>query len=72
MTSRCGPPAVSRTRPGHPGSAPENAGDRDGRPVRVRGLLLAGAVIAMIACIIVYVALQRFYMRGLMSGALKG
>jgi multiple sugar transport system permease protein len=36
------------------------------------GLLLAGAVIAMIPCIIVYVALQRYYVRGLISGALKG
>jgi hypothetical protein len=36
------------------------------------GLLLAGAVIAMIPCIIVYVALQRFYVRGPVSGALKG
>jgi multiple sugar transport system permease protein len=36
------------------------------------GLLLAGAVIAMIPCIVVYVALQRFYVRGLVSGALKG
>jgi multiple sugar transport system permease protein len=36
------------------------------------GLLLAGAVIAMIPCIIVYVALQRYYVRGLVSGALKG
>jgi multiple sugar transport system permease protein len=36
------------------------------------GLLLAGAVIAMIPCVIVYVALQRFYVRGLVSGALKG
>jgi multiple sugar transport system permease protein len=36
------------------------------------GLLLSGAVIAMIPCIIVYVALQRFYVRGLVSGALKG
>jgi multiple sugar transport system permease protein len=36
------------------------------------GLLLAGAVIAMIRCIVVYVALQRFYVRGLVSGALKG
>jgi multiple sugar transport system permease protein len=36
------------------------------------GLLLAGAVIAMIPCIVVYVALQRFYVRGLISGALKG
>jgi multiple sugar transport system permease protein len=36
------------------------------------GLLLSGAVIAMIPCVIVYVALQRFYVRGLVSGALKG
>jgi ABC-type glycerol-3-phosphate transport system permease component len=36
------------------------------------GLLLAGAVIAMIPCIVVCVALQRYYVRGLISGALKG
>ena len=36
------------------------------------GLLLSGAVMAMIPCIVVYVALQRFYVRGLVSGALKG
>jgi multiple sugar transport system permease protein len=36
------------------------------------GLLLSGAVIAMIPCVIVYVALQRYYVRGLVSGALKG
>ncbi len=36
------------------------------------GLLLAGAVIAMIPCIVVYVGLQRYYVRGLVSGALKG
>ena len=36
------------------------------------GLLLAGAVIAMIPCVAVYVALQRYYVRGLISGALKG
>jgi multiple sugar transport system permease protein len=35
------------------------------------GLLLAGAVIAMVPCIVVYVALQRYYVRGLLSGALK-
>jgi multiple sugar transport system permease protein len=29
-------------------------------------------VIAMIPCIVVYVSLQRFYVRGLVSGALKG
>jgi multiple sugar transport system permease protein len=36
------------------------------------GLLLAGAVIAMIPCVVVYVAMQRYYVRGLISGALKG
>ena len=36
------------------------------------GLLLAGAVIAMIPCVLVYVALQRYYVRGLVSGGLKG
>jgi multiple sugar transport system permease protein len=36
------------------------------------GLLLAGAVIAMVPCIVVYVGLQRYYVRGLLSGALKG
>jgi multiple sugar transport system permease protein len=30
------------------------------------------AVIAMVPCIVVYVALQRYYVRGLLSGALKG
>jgi len=36
------------------------------------GVLVAGAVIAMVPCIIVYVALQRYYVRGLVSGAVKG
>ena len=36
------------------------------------GVLVAGAVIAMVPCIIIYVALQRFYVRGLVSGAVKG
>ncbi len=36
------------------------------------GLLLAGAVISMIPCVVAYVALQRYYVRGLISGALKG
>ncbi len=36
------------------------------------GLLLAGAVIAMIPSVVVYVSLQRYYVRGLVSGALKG
>ena len=29
-------------------------------------------MIAMVPCVVVYVALQRFYVRGLVSGALKG
>jgi multiple sugar transport system permease protein len=36
------------------------------------GLLSAGSVIAMIPCLILYVTLQRFYVAGLASGALKG
>jgi multiple sugar transport system permease protein len=36
------------------------------------GLLAAGAVVAMIPCIVLYVALQRFYVAGLASGAVKG
>ncbi len=36
------------------------------------GVLIAGAVIAMIPCIVIYVALQRYYVRGLVSGAVKG
>ena len=33
---------------------------------------LVGAVIAMIPCVIIYVALQRYYVRGLVPGAVKG
>lgn len=36
------------------------------------GYLSAGIVIAMVPCIVLYVALQRYYVQGLMSGALKG
>ena len=36
------------------------------------GYLVAGSVIAMIPCIVLYVALQRFYVAGLASGAVKG
>lgn len=36
------------------------------------GLLTAGAVVAMIPCVVLYIALQRFYVRGLASGAVKG
>jgi multiple sugar transport system permease protein len=36
------------------------------------GLIAAGAVLAMIPCVILYAALQRYYVRGLASGAVKG
>lgn len=36
------------------------------------GQLVAGSVIAMIPCVILYVALQRFYVKGLAAGAVKG
>jgi multiple sugar transport system permease protein len=36
------------------------------------GTLVAGSVIAMIPCIALYIGLQRFYVAGLSSGALKG
>jgi multiple sugar transport system permease protein len=36
------------------------------------GFLIAGSVIAMVPCVILYVSLQRFYIQGLASGAVKG
>lgn len=36
------------------------------------GFLVAGSVIAMIPCVVLYVALQRFYVSGIASGAVKG
>ncbi|GAB3221260.1 carbohydrate ABC transporter permease [Kineococcus gypseus] len=36
------------------------------------GYLVAGAVVAMVPCVVLYVALQRFYVAGLASGAVKG
>ena len=36
------------------------------------GFLAAGSVIAMVPCVVLYVALQRFYVAGLASGAVKG
>jgi multiple sugar transport system permease protein len=36
------------------------------------GTLVAGSVIAMIPCIALYIGLQKFYVAGLSSGALKG
>ena len=38
----------------------------------IYGVLIAGAVIAMITRIIMYVAFQRFYVRSPVSGAVKG
>jgi multiple sugar transport system permease protein len=35
------------------------------------GLLNTGAVVSMIPCIVLFVVLQRFYIRGLIAGALK-
>jgi multiple sugar transport system permease protein len=36
------------------------------------GYLEAGAVIAMIPCVVLYLGLQRFYIRGLVAGVIKG
>lgn len=36
------------------------------------GYLAAGSVIAMIPCVVLFVALQRYYVAGLSSGAVKG
>ena len=36
------------------------------------GFLEAGAVIAMVPCVVLFVGLQRFYIRGLMQGVVKG
>lgn len=36
------------------------------------GYLSAGIVIAMVPCVVLYLSLQRYYVQGLMSGAVKG
>jgi len=36
------------------------------------GYLSSGIVIAMIPCVVLYLSLQRYYVQGLMSGAVKG
>ena len=36
------------------------------------GYLVAGSVIAMVPCVVLYLALQRYYVSGLTSGAVKG
>jgi multiple sugar transport system permease protein len=36
------------------------------------GYLSAGAVVAMIPCVVLFLALQRYYVAGLSSGAVKG
>ncbi|MGH3233578.1 MAG: hypothetical protein ACRDOH_10060 [Streptosporangiaceae bacterium] len=40
-----------------------------GRPP---GYLEVGAVIAMVPCVVLYIALQRYYIRGLTAGVVKG
>jgi multiple sugar transport system permease protein len=34
--------------------------------------LSAGVVFAMVPCVVLYLALQRYYVQGMMSGAVKG
>jgi multiple sugar transport system permease protein len=36
------------------------------------GVLEAGAVIAMVPCLVLFLILQRYYVRGLLAGATKG
>jgi multiple sugar transport system permease protein len=36
------------------------------------GALQAGVVVAMVPCLVVYLVLQRFYVSGLVTGALRG
>lgn len=36
------------------------------------GLLVAGAVVSMIPCVVLYMALQRYYVQGLAAGSVKG
>ncbi|HKE63096.1 MAG TPA: carbohydrate ABC transporter permease [Micromonosporaceae bacterium] len=36
------------------------------------GALQAGVIVAMVPCLVVYLALQRFYVSGLVTGALRG
>ena len=36
------------------------------------GYLSSGVVIAMVPCVVLYLSLQRYYVQGLMSGAVKG
>ena len=36
------------------------------------GALQAGVVVAMVPCLVIYLALQRFYVNGLVTGALRG
>jgi multiple sugar transport system permease protein len=36
------------------------------------GFLIAGAVIAMVPCAVLYIALQRFYVSGITTGGIKG
>jgi multiple sugar transport system permease protein len=36
------------------------------------GALQAGVMVAMLPCLVIYLALQRFYVSGLVTGALRG
>jgi multiple sugar transport system permease protein len=36
------------------------------------GYVIAGAVITMVPCVVLYIGLQRYYVQGLMAGSLKG
>jgi multiple sugar transport system permease protein len=36
------------------------------------GFLSAGAVVAMIPCVVLFLALQRYYVAGMAAGAVKG
>jgi multiple sugar transport system permease protein len=36
------------------------------------GVLEAGAVLAMIPCLVLFLFLQRYYVRGLLAGSTKG
>lgn len=36
------------------------------------GLLVAGAVVSMVPCVVLYMALQRYYVQGLAAGSVKG
>jgi ABC-type glycerol-3-phosphate transport system permease component len=57
--------------PVHTAAGAAQHGVRQRRPGNF-GYLEAGAVIAMVPCLVLYIALQRYYIRGLTSGVVKG